>query len=109
MSRKKNIRDLDSLNKEIIYLKKKAIKIQHEMDDQLVYLKEHSGSMLWNSLLKREGKHTLTTTILAVVLQNENVQGLIRKFSSKLADFIGKTTGSVFTSENDAAKGENHN
>jgi len=107
MPRKKNIRDLDSLNKEIIYLKKKAIKIQHAMDDQLVYLKEHSGSMLWNSLLKRESKHTLTTTVLAVVLQNEKVQDLIRQLTGKLANFIGKNTGKMFTSESDAAEVEN--
>ena len=99
MLRKKHIRNLKELDREILLLKKKALKLEHAMDDQLSHLKENSGSMLWNTLLKGGGKHFLTTTILAVVLKNEKMQGLIRKITGKFADFIGKATGKMFTSE----------
>jgi hypothetical protein len=105
MPRKKHIRDLDALDREIILLKKRALKIQHAMDEQMLHLKENSGSMFWNTLVKGGGKHAFTTTVLSVVLQNEKVQGLIRQLTGKLADFIGKATGKMFMSESDTDLG----
>ena len=106
MPRNRHIRNLKELDREILLLRKKAVKLEHAMDDQLSHLKENSGSMLWNTLLKGSGKHFFTTTILAVVLKNEKIQGLIRQFTGRFADFIGKATGSFFTSESDTAEND---
>jgi hypothetical protein len=106
MSGKKQIRDLASLDREIISLKRKALKIQHQMDQQVLHLKEHSGSMFWNSIMgQSSGRNPIMAAVVGAILQNEKVQGLIKKLTGKLADFITKASDSVFMQESDAGEG----
>ena len=106
MSGKKHIRDLASLDREIIVLKKRAVKIQNKMDEQVQHLKDNSGSMLWNSIIgQSSGRSPVMSGIVGIILQNEKVQGLIKQLTGKIADFITKATGSVFMHESDAGGG----
>jgi len=102
MSRKKQIRDIPSLEREIRLLKKKAVKMQHAMDEQVLHLKENAGTMFWNTVVgQTTGKSPLMAAVVGAILKNEKVQGLINKLTGKLADFITQATGSVFMSESD--------
>ena len=103
MSRKKHIHNLASLDREIILLKRKAVKIQQAMDAQVLHLKEHSGTMFCITVVGHSsGRSPFTAAIVGVILQNEKVQGLIKQLTGKIADFINKATSSVFMSESDA-------
>ena len=109
MRRKKKIRDIGDLNKEIAFQKKRALKLQLDMDGQLQHLKDHSGSMFWNTVVGQSfGKRPVMAAAIGAIIQNDKVQGLIKKLTGKLADFIGKATASVFVTETDADKNENH-
>jgi hypothetical protein len=102
MSRKKQIRDLPSLEREIRLLKNKAVKIQHSMDEQVLHLKENAGSMFWNTVVgQTTGRSPVMAVVVGAILNNEKVKGLINKLAGKLADFITKASGSVFMSESD--------
>ncbi len=76
------------------------------MDEQVLHLKEHSGTMFWNTVVgQSSGRSPVTAAIVRVFLQNEKVQGLIKKLTGKLADFITKASDSVFMHESDAGEG----
>ncbi len=91
VNKQKNARSLDSLEKEIRALRKKAQLLERKIDDNFNYFQGHSGSLFVRSLLPRkiEGEELSGNAILDRVLQNERLQSVLLKLADQLAEKLG--------------------
>jgi hypothetical protein len=87
----KKARSLDSLEKEIQQLRRKARQLEGQMDDNLTYFQHHSGSLFVRSLLPRkiEGEAVTGNRILDTFLQNERLQRILIRLADKAAGKLG--------------------
>ena len=83
----KNARQLNSLEKEILQLQRKAKKLEGKMDENLEYFQHHSGSLFVRSLLPRkiEGEAVTGHRILDTFLQNERLQKILIRLADRAA------------------------
>jgi hypothetical protein len=88
---KKNARNLDSLEKEILALRRKAKQLEGKIDESFTYFQHHSGSMFVRSLLPRriEGEDFSGNPILDSFLQNERLQKILVRLADRLAERLG--------------------
>ena len=82
---RKNIRDLQSLDREIYLLRLRAKELEEKIDQSLNYLQDHYSSMTVKSvfplLLQKAG---ITGSILQIFLQNKRLKEIL----GKLADYL---------------------
>jgi len=90
-STSKNNRNLESLEKEILVLRRKAKLLEGKIDDNFTYFQHHSGSMFVRSLLPRkiEGEEFSGSPILDSFLQNERLQKILIRLADRLAERLG--------------------
>ena len=84
-------RGLDSLDKEIRRLQKKAKQLEGKIDENFTYFQQHSGSLFVRSLLPRkiEGETLTGNTLLDTFLQNERLQKILIRLADQLAEKLG--------------------
>ncbi|HEY4206742.1 MAG TPA: hypothetical protein VGM31_08020 [Puia sp.] len=84
-------RTLDSLEKDIHKLRKKARVLERQLDDNFTYFQLHSGTLFVRSLLPRrvEGETVTGNPILDPFLQNERLQKVLAKLADILAEKLG--------------------
>lgn len=82
---------LDSLDKEIRRLQKKARVLEAQIDDNFTYFQHHSGSMFVRSLLPRqlEGEAVTGNRVVDTFLQNERLQRILIRLADRLAEKLG--------------------
>lgn len=87
----KTARSLDSLDREIRRLQKKATQLEGQIDDNFTYFTQHSGSMFVRSLLPRkiEGEVLTGIKLLDTFLQNERLQKILVRLADRLAEKLG--------------------
>ncbi len=88
----KNTRNLESLEKEILVLRRKAKLLEGKIDDNFTYFQHHSGSLFVRSLLPRrvEGRdRSAGTPILDSFLQNERLQKILIRLADRAAQRLG--------------------
>src|SRR5580704_12529093 len=87
----KTARSLDSLDKEIRLLQKKAKDLEGKIDDNFTYFQQHSGSLFVRSLLpqKMEGGVGTGNPVLDKFLQNERLQKVLVLLADRLAEKVG--------------------
>ena len=87
----KNTRNLETLEKEIVVLRRKARLLEGRIDDSFTYFQHHSGSLFVRSLLPRkiEGEELSGNPILDRVLQNEHLQTVLLKLADQVAERLG--------------------
>jgi|SRR5579859_4426079 len=92
----KQVRGLDSLDKEIHRLEQKAKRLEQNIDDNFTYFQHHSGSLFVNSLFPRKTEEemhaegfSLGGNILYTLLQNERLRKSLGKLGSRLAERLG--------------------
>lgn len=90
MANKKS-HNLDSLDKEIRRLQKKARALETQIDDNFTYFQHHSGSMFVRSLLPRklEGEAVTGNRVVDTFLQNERLQRILIRLADRLAEKLG--------------------
>jgi hypothetical protein len=101
MPRSKSIRNLHTLEREILLQKQKVARIRSEMNGQMQHLKENAGTMAINSLAggKLGQRYPLVTVLLAAVLRHEKVQSLLNRITDKLVGSVEKFMGNYSDSE----------
>ena len=84
-------RTLDTLEKDIRRLKKKARLLEQQLDDNFTYFQQHSGTLFVRSLLPRrvEGQSVTGNPVLDPFLQNERLQRVLAKLADILAEKFG--------------------
>jgi len=82
---------LDTLEKDIRRLRKKAKELEGKIDDNFTYFQHHSGSMFVRSLLPRKtkGENLTDNPILNSVFQNERLQKVLIRLGDRLAEKLG--------------------
>ena len=87
--RKKKLRDLASLEKEIQRLRLEARSMEKEMDDNLNYLQENYSSMVMNSVLPDTGGYKgIPGTIIHLILQHQKLREAISRLAEHLLDKV---------------------
>ena len=91
MANPKNSRNLESLEKEIRVLQRRAKKLEAKIDDSFTYFQDHSGSLFVRSLLPRkiEGEEFSGNPVLDSFLQNERLQAILVKLADRVAEKLG--------------------
>ena len=100
--RKKNIRNLASLEKEIQRLRGEAKSMEKEMDDNMSYLQQNYSSMLMNSVLpETAGYKGIPGTLIHLILQHEKLRDAIARLAEHLLDKVSDglefVTEKIFT------------
>jgi hypothetical protein len=90
-SSNKTTRDLDSLDREIRRLQRRAKQLEDKIDENFTYFQEHSGSLFVRSLLPRriEGEAVTGYKVLDTILQNERLQKSLIQLADHLAEKLG--------------------
>lgn len=83
---------MDSLEEDIRKLRKKARKLEHQLDDNFTYFQQHSGTLFVRSLLPRrvEGETVTGNPIIDPFLQNERLQKVLARLADILAEKLGE-------------------
>jgi hypothetical protein len=86
-----NTRGLDTLEKDILILRKKARQLEEKIDENFTYFQHHSGSMFVRSLLPRkiQGEIVTDNPVLDAFLQNEKLQKILARLADRLAEKLG--------------------
>ncbi|MES1219312.1 MAG: hypothetical protein ABUT20_27655 [Bacteroidota bacterium] len=83
----KNIKNLDTLEKEIYRLRLEARQIEDKLDKNLDHFQEHYFSMTMNSIFHRStGKEKIKEKLFSSFLDNEKISGGIDKIISYVVD-----------------------
>ena len=83
-------RNLDTLEKDIMVLRRKAKRLEAKMDESLDHFQQHSGSMFMRSLLPRRIESEVSgNPVLDGLLQNERLQKVLLRLADKLAEKLG--------------------
>jgi len=95
----KAARTLETLEKDIRRLKKKARVLEQQLDDNFTYFQQHSGTLFVRSLLPRkmEGESVTGIAMLDPFLQNERLQKVLAKVADILAERLGDGLNWVIT------------
>ncbi len=95
----KAARTLETLEKDIRRLKKKAHVLEQQLDDNFTYFQQHSGTLFVRSLLPRkiEGESVTGNAMLDPFLQNERLQKVLAKLADILAERLGDGLNWVIT------------
>jgi len=84
---KKNIKDLDSLEKEIQRLRHEARSLEKKFDDNFSYLQENYSSLLMHSFLpERDGYRSIPASIIHLLLQHERLRKALTQLAEQLVD-----------------------
>src|SRR5271170_426615 len=87
----KKIHSLESLDKEINRLRKKAKDLEVKMDDNFSYLHEHSSALMINTLLSGfiiKNKESVSGSVFNFLLQSERLQKTLGKLSEVAVDKV---------------------
>jgi hypothetical protein len=84
-------RSMDTLEKDIRRLRKKARDLEHQLDDNFTYFQQNSGTLFVRSLLPRraQGETVTGNPIIDPFLQNERLQRVLAKLADMLAEKLG--------------------
>lgn len=84
-------RRLDALDEDIRQLREKARQLENQIDENLTYFQQHSGSMFVRSLLPRKmgGQDLTGFRLLDRVLENERLQKVLLRLADILAEKAG--------------------
>jgi hypothetical protein len=84
-------RTLDTLEADIRKLRKKARKLEGQLDDNFTYFQQHSGTLFVRSLLPRrvEGETVTGNPVLDPFLKNERLQKVVARLADMLAEKFG--------------------
>lgn len=89
-SSSKKIRNLNSLNNEILKLETKADSIGQKLDDNFVYLQENYLTLIKKSIFKSSAASAAGAGIVGVIISslmgNERLKEALFKVASPLAD-----------------------
>lgn len=87
----RNSRSMDALDLEIHRLRTKARRLEEEIDENLTYFQQHSGSMFVRSLLPRkiEGQDLTGYQLFDRLMQNERLQSILLRLADILAEKLG--------------------
>jgi len=82
---------MDALDREIQRLRSKARLLEDQIDENLTYFQQHSGSMFVRSLLPRkiEGQDLTGYQLLDRVMENERLQKMLLRLADILAEKLG--------------------
>lgn len=82
-----NIKNLDTLEKEIYRLKLKSKELEARFDDNIEHLQNNYGSMIRNSIFhsKKEAQ-PVSTTLMNAVVNNEKLQSALSRIVNHLAE-----------------------
>jgi hypothetical protein len=82
---------MDSLEKDIHRLRKKARALEQKLDDNFTYFQQNSGTLFVRSLLPRrvEGETITGSPIIDPFLQNERLQKVLARLADMLAEKLG--------------------
>lgn len=82
---------MDALDLEIQRLRTKARRLEEEIDENLTYFQQHSGSMFVRSLLPRkiEGQDLTGYQLFDRLMQNERLQTVLLRLADILAEGLG--------------------
>jgi len=82
---------MDALDREIQRLRSKARLLEDQIDENLMYFQQHSGSMFVRSLLPRkiEGQDLTGYQLLDRVMENERLQKMLLRLADILAEKLG--------------------
>jgi uncharacterized protein YlxW (UPF0749 family) len=85
---KKNIHNLNSLEKELQRLQSKSEELENKLDGNLHHLQDNYSSMIMNSVLQKgvNIKNTVAGTIAGAVLGNDKLQQALSKILNNLLD-----------------------
>jgi|SRR6266496_4584204 len=87
MKKVKNIRNLDSLEREIYRLKLETKNTEEKLDHNLEHLQENFSSMAMNSLFcKKKNKEEEKENHLGSFLKNEKLNIVVNKITDRIAD-----------------------
>ena len=105
---KKKIRNVASLEAEIVRLNLRAIELENKLEDNIDELKDNFGSMAFNSVFKRKntpygssvnGNHfwsAFTTRVLDNEKLQSNIGNAVERFVEKLSEGVENLFGRVF-------------
>ncbi|HVS95964.1 MAG TPA: hypothetical protein VHE54_05740 [Puia sp.] len=82
---------MDALDREIQRLRAKARLLEEQIDQNLTYFQQHSGSMFVRSLLPRmiEGQALTGYRLLDRLMENERLQKVILRLADIFAERLG--------------------
>jgi hypothetical protein len=82
---------MDALDGEIHRLRAKARQLEEQIDENLTYFQQHSGSMFVRSLLPRKivGQDLTGYQLLDRVMENERLQKVMLRLADILAEKFG--------------------
>ncbi len=83
---KKNIKNIQSLEREIQRLRREAKGMEKKFDDSFTYLQENYASLTMNSLLPVRGVFkTIPQSIFQSILEHEKLRKALTNFTANLA------------------------
>jgi len=84
-------RSLDTLEADIRKLRKKARRLEEQLDDNFTYFQQHSGTLFVRSLLPKrvDGESVTGNPVIDPFLQNERLQKVLAKLADMLAEKLG--------------------
>jgi len=90
-SNNRSSQSMDALDREIQRLRSKARLLEDQIDENLTYFQQHSGSMFVRSLLPRkiEGQDLTGYQLLDRVMENERLQKMLLRLADILAEKLG--------------------
>jgi hypothetical protein len=87
LSVKKNIKDVQSLEKEIQRLRREAKNMEKRFDDNFVYLQENYSSLMINSILPEKASYkSIPGSIIHLILQHERLRNALTALAENRVD-----------------------
>ena len=84
-SGKKNIKDIQSLEREIQRLRREAKGMEKKFDDSFTYLQENYATLMMNSVLPEKGTFkSIPQSIIQLVLQHERLRNSLTQLTENL-------------------------
>jgi len=89
--KKRTIRNLDSLEKEIYRRKLRLKEIESTLGNNVDHMKDHFGEMALHSILGpgKSNPMSVTGNLMMTVMNNEKLQSSLAEFVERLAEKIG--------------------
>lgn len=82
---KKNIKNIQSLEREIQRLRREAKGMEKKFDDSFTYLHENYSSLMMNSLLPKNGiLKSIPQSIMQLVLQHERLRNVLVELAENI-------------------------
>jgi hypothetical protein len=84
---KKNIKNIQSLEREIQRLRREAKGMEKKFDDSFVYLQENYSTLIMNSVLPEKGVFkSIPQSIMQLILQHERLRNALTELAENLVN-----------------------